>query len=127
MTIMKYCLILSGILLASSMTLLSCNDDFLERQPLDEVGAGSYFTKPMDLEIYMNQYYNASFFPKYPNHGGDYNSDNMVASTPDVRLQGTRTVATTGTIGLGNVRSLNYFLTDDIQLVVFHDFNENKQ
>lgn len=124
---MKNFLKLSSILLASSMTLLSCNDDFLERQPLDEVGAGSYFTKPMDLEIYMNQYYNASFFPKYPNHGGDYNSDNMVASTPDVRLQGTRTVATTGTIGFGNVRSLNYFLTEYKKLEGNHDFNTYKQ
>ncbi|WP_228384130.1 RagB/SusD family nutrient uptake outer membrane protein [Sphingobacteruim zhuxiongii] len=115
------------IMIAGFVTLLSCNDDFLERQPLDEVGADSYFTKPLDLEIYMNQYYNASFFPKYPNHGGDYNSDNMVASVPDIRLQGTRTVTTTGTIGFGNVRSLNYFLTEYKKLEGKHNFDTYKQ
>ena len=64
--IMKNFLKRSSILLLSCAALISCNDDFLERLPLDEVAAEKYFTKPLDLEIYMNQFYNASYFPKYP-------------------------------------------------------------
>lgn len=86
-----------------------------------------YFEKPQDLEIYMNQYYTASFFPKYANHGNDYDSDNLVGSTVNTRLQGTRTVSTTGTIGFGNVRSLNYFLNHYQKLEENHELSTYQQ
>ncbi len=124
---MKNFLKISSILLAGSMTLLSCSDDFLDRKPLVQVPSDLFLKKPADLEIYMNQYYNASFFPKYPNHGGDFNSDNEVGPTPDLRLQGTRTVTTTGSIGFGNVRSLNYFLTETKNMDPSIAFDSYKQ
>src|SRR5690606_20504356 len=39
----------------------------------------------------------------------DFNSDNEITRIPNTTLQGTRTVATTGSIGFGSVRSINYF------------------
>ncbi len=125
--IMKNFLKRSSILLLSCAALISCNDDFLERLPLDEVAAEKYFTKPLDLEIYMNQFYNASYFPKYPNYGADFNSDNMVAAVPDIRLQGTRTVSPTGNMGYANVRSLNYFFKEYKKLEGTHSFDSYKQ
>lgn len=118
---------LSCILLASSLAMTSCNDDFLDRKLLDKVQAEMYFEKPLDLEIYMNQFYSNSFFPKYPNHGGDFNSDNQVGSSVDTRLQGTRTVVSAGTIGFGNVRSLNYFLNNYKKIEGKHDFKTYQQ
>ena len=109
---MKNFITITSLLFTASVTLISCNDSFLDRPPLDEVISDMYFEKPQDLEIYMNQYYSNSFFPKYANHGNDYDSDNLVSSTVNTRLQGTRTVSVTGSIGFGNVRSLNYFLNN---------------
>ncbi|WP_270087471.1 RagB/SusD family nutrient uptake outer membrane protein [Sphingobacterium sp. SYP-B4668] len=117
----------AGLLVASAMIIVSCNDDFLDRQPLDEVISDMYFEKPLDLEIYMNQFYSNAYFPKYQNHGNDYNSDDMVASTVDLRLQGTRTVVTSGTIDFTKVRSLNYFLSNYKKIEGKHDFNTYKQ
>ncbi|WP_352421790.1 RagB/SusD family nutrient uptake outer membrane protein [Proteiniphilum sp.] len=86
----------------------SCND-FLDRYPLDAIGEVSYFTTPSDLRTYMNSFYSTTYFAKYPNHGGDFNSDNQVGTNVDTRLQGTRVVATSGSIGFGWIRRVNYF------------------
>ncbi|GAA4320181.1 RagB/SusD family nutrient uptake outer membrane protein [Compostibacter hankyongensis] len=91
------------------ISLLSCNDDFLQRPPLDEVTELDYFKNPDDLKTYVNQFYNSSMFPRYNNYGNDFDSDNEIGATPDTRLQGTRTVATSGSISFTNVRSINYF------------------
>ncbi|QBQ42632.1 RagB/SusD family nutrient uptake outer membrane protein [Sphingobacterium psychroaquaticum] len=124
---MKKFLYISSILVGGCLALISCNDDFLERKLLDKVQANMYFEKPLDLEIYMNQFYSNALFPKYQNHGNDFDSDNEVGATVDTRLQGTRTVVTTGTIGFGNVRSLNYFLNNYKKVEGKHDFNTYKQ
>ncbi|PRD56591.1 RagB/SusD family nutrient uptake outer membrane protein [Sphingobacterium gobiense] len=125
MMIMKTLIKMIG--LASLFFLMACNDDFLERPPLDQVASDRFFEKPKDLETYVNQYYNATFFPKYANHGNDYDSDDLVGPTVNTRLQGTRPVLTTGTIGFGNVRSINYFMTHYKKIEEFHDFDSYKQ
>ncbi len=51
--------------LAALLSVIACNDDFLERPPLDQVASEMFFEKPKDLETYVNQYYNATFFTKY--------------------------------------------------------------
>lgn len=89
--------------------LSGCNEDFLQRNPLDAVTSPDYFKSPNDLKAYVNQYYSNTFFPKYANFGNDYNSDNQITTTVDQRLEGTRTVSTSGTIDFGYVRSINYF------------------
>lgn len=107
--------------------LMACNDDFLDRPPLDQVASDRFFEKPKDLETYVNQYYNTTFFPKYANHGNDYDSDDLVGPTVNTRLQGTRPVVTTGSIGFGNVRSINYFMTHYKKIEEFHEFDSYKQ
>ncbi len=89
--------------------LTSCNDDFLNRYPLDAIGEVSYFTTPSDLRTYMNSFYSTTYFAKYPNHGADFDSDNQVGTNVNTRLQGTRVVATSGSIGFGWIRRVNYF------------------
>jgi len=96
-------------LITSILFFSACNDEFLERKPLDQVGSELYFKKPNDLKAYVNQYYSNTFFPRYNNYGNDFDSDNEIQSTVDRRLEGSLTVATSGSIGFGNVRSLNYF------------------
>lgn len=124
---MKNFITITSLLFTASVTLISCNDSFLDRPPLDEVISDMYFEKPQDLEIYMNQYYSNSFFPKYANHGNDYDSDNLVSSTVNTRLQGTRTVSVTGSIGFGNVRSLNYFLNNYQKIEENHELSTYQQ
>lgn len=102
----KTCLYFSLLLV---MGLTACNEDFLDRYPLDEISEVSYFTTPEDLKTYMNGFYSTSYFAKYPNHGADFDSDNQVGTNVNDRLQGTRVVATSGSIGFGWIRRVNYF------------------
>ncbi len=101
----------TNILIAfiGAVMLTGCDADFLERTPLDAVTAPNYFKNPNDLKAYVNQYYSNSFFPRYGVHGNDFDSDNQISAAPDRRLEGTRTISTSGSISFGNVRSINYF------------------
>src|SRR5690606_31773999 len=83
--------------------LQACDPDFLNRTPLDAVATPDFFKTPDELRTYMNTFYSAANFPKYANHGSDFNSDIQTAGSPDSRLQGTRTIATSGSIGFGDV------------------------
>lgn len=105
----------------------SCKEDFLHRPPLDKVTDVHFFRNPNDLKVYVNQYYNNSIFPIYKDHGNDFNSDNQVSSNPDLRLQGTRTIATSGSIDFGNVRSINHFFDHYKVVEENHEFEEYKQ
>jgi hypothetical protein len=96
-------------ILLSVVFLIACNDDFLQRPPLDQVTSVHYFKTPGDLRAYVNQFYSAANFPKYEDHGNEFNSDNQVGPNPDIRLQGTRVITTSGSIGFGAVRNINYF------------------
>jgi len=105
---MKYFKIIMSFI-AVTITFTACKDDFLQRSPLDEVASLNFFKNPNDLKAYVNQYYNNTFFPQYNNHGSDFDSDNEIRITVDQRLEGTRTVSTSGSIDFGSVRSINYF------------------
>lgn len=89
--------------------LISCDSDYLNRYPLDSISDATYFKTPEDLKTYMNRFYGTSFFTKPHDHGADLNSDNQVGSNVDTRLQGTRVVSTSGSIGFGWIRRVNYF------------------
>lgn len=113
--------------IASAFGLSACNDGFLDRYPLDAVASDVYFQKPNDLKAYVNQYYSQSYFPKYANHGSDYDSDVQVQSTVNTRLEGTRVVSTTGSIGFGAVRSINYFFDNYERVAENYELDEYKQ
>lgn len=91
------------------LMLSACEKNFLDRKPLDQVGASDYFKAPKDLETYVNQFYNNASFPISSGYGLDYNSDNAVATNFDGRLAGTRTLDGAGAISFSRVRSVNYF------------------
>lgn len=113
--------------IAGIFSLSACNDDFLDRYPLDAVASDAYFQKPNDLKAYVNQYYSQTYFPKYANHGSDYDSDIQIQSTVNTRLEGTRVVSTTGSIGFGAVRSINYFFDNYERVAENYDLDEYKQ
>ena len=51
----------------------ACNDDFMERYPLDKINDSNYWQSNSDVEMYANQF--------YPHIGGwslDINSDDLV-------------------------------------------------
>lgn len=107
MRVMKKLHLYFSLLLVIGLT--ACNEDFLDRYPLDAISDVNYFTTPEDLETYMNSFYSTTYFAKYPNHGADFDSDNQVGTNVNSRLQGTRVVSTSGTIGFSWIRRVNYF------------------
>lgn len=104
---MKKIKIIIGVL--ALFMLHACKKDFLDRKPLDQVGALDYFKSPKDLETYINQFYNNTSFPISPEFGRDYNSDNSVGTNFDETLAGTRTLDAADPISFSRVRSVNYF------------------
>ena len=115
------------LMIASWAILSSCDDDFLDRYPLDRPSDAVFFYKSTDLQIYMNQFYCMRSFPNYwawvynpggqqnsyPGGDDDYNSDIIVDSrTLDTRLSGGRNATNTGpwnTESWGWIRRINYF------------------
>ena len=101
----------------------ACNDDFLDRDPLDAVSDASFFNTAADLQSYVNQFY-SSTLPRYIYTGGalgaanvglDLNSDLMVQNdNPRLLQEGASSLApvtsSTWTSGYSNIRSLNYFM-----------------
>lgn len=122
---MKRTYLYFSILLIIGLT--ACNEDFLDRYPLDAISEVSYFTTPEDLETYMNSFYSTSYFAKYPNHGADFDSDNQVGTNVNTRLQGTRVVATSGSIGFGWIRRVNYFFDNYKTVEEGYDLSDYQQ
>lgn len=100
------------------IVLNSCDKEFLNKYPQDEVTTLSYWKTPKDLELYVNQ-----FYPEFPGfsvgaqNAGifsiDNNSDNMVPAAFNSTLGGTRTIpASGGGWSWENIRSVNIFLSN---------------
>ena len=98
---------------------LSCNDDFLEKKPLEDITPDKFFGTARDLQIYVN-----NFYDELPYHGSGYNvgtfddddnSDNVLhgeytSSSYNRRLNGETTVPSSGGgYNWGDVRDANYF------------------
>lgn len=105
------------LLLAAS----SCKKDSLLNQiPPTSLSDASFWTSASDLQFYVNQFYSdGSIFPLYiesQTYGPyqiDDNSDNMVNSSPNARLNGQYTVTSNG--GYANwsgIRQVNYFIVN---------------
>ena len=133
---MKYFKIIIFIFIATAI-FSSCQEDLLERYPLDQVSSADFFKQPNDLKIYVNQFYNDALFPVFfgailgnPYRGGadDYNSDNQInGMVLDERLAGTRTVSYSGRVGwdYSYVRKINYFFDNYKKCQA--NFNDYKQ
>ncbi|WP_257668319.1 RagB/SusD family nutrient uptake outer membrane protein [Parapedobacter tibetensis] len=120
----KYCII---IIILLALFNSACDKDFLDRRPLDATTSDVFFETPDQMRVYINTFYNSANFPKYANHGSDYDSDNQVTGTPNQRLQGTRTVATSGSIGFGDVRRINFFFDNYRRVEENHELEEYQQ
>lgn len=94
-------------------SLLACDNDFLDRPPLDAISTDAYWQKAKDLENYVLQYY-----PTLPGHGtyaGGYgypvnHSDDAILATPSAEMNGVRgMVGGRWTSDWANIRSVNIF------------------
>jgi len=114
----KYIGILAIAILASS-----CNDEFLERSPLNSISDGNYWVTPNDLKLYVNNLYNRNDLLAHENGWGsigiygwdaDGGSDSQVRYQYNTRMNGEGTIpASGGGWGQGDwttLRSINYFL-----------------
>ncbi|NLO01048.1 MAG: RagB/SusD family nutrient uptake outer membrane protein, partial [Bacteroidales bacterium] len=45
------------IIIMSLFALMACNDDYLERYPLDAINDASFWNTSSDIEMYVNQFY----------------------------------------------------------------------
>ena len=96
-----------------AIILSACSKEFLNKSPLDQISSNEYWKTATDLQLYVNQFY-ASFPNDTRNEGNliDCNSDNIIETTFDAGLAGTRVVpASGGNWNWSNIRSINYFLT----------------
>ncbi|SHF01677.1 Starch-binding associating with outer membrane [Mariniphaga anaerophila] len=107
--------------------LFACTD-VLDKVPLDEITEKTYWTSASDLELYMNRFY-PGFRGTVNYHELDNNSDNFQPVTPNVVLNGTRSVpATGGGWNWSNIRRINYFLenADKVTEGIKHELNHYK-
>jgi hypothetical protein len=95
------------------ITTLSCNDDFLERFPLDEISDASYWKAASDIEMYANQFYSDLKDPNYI-WQNDNPTDNNGPGSRDAYTWGEYVVpASGGGWGKGDwlgIRRCNYAL-----------------
>lgn len=54
---MKNSLLKYSVILVATMMMVSCNDEFLERFPLDEISAETFWNTENDLKVYNNRIY----------------------------------------------------------------------
>lgn len=124
---MKKLRIIIGIV---ALVLISnaCDDDFLDRSPLDQVGAFDFFKSPGDMETYVNQFYDNAAFPISSEYGRDYDSDNAVSVNVNTWLDGSRTLDGAGGIPFADVRAINYFFDNYTRIdTEQYDFDDYKQ
>lgn len=121
----KSIIVLSFIALILSFH--ACNEDFLDRSPMDQVGSSDFFKSPADLKTYLNQFYNNTSFPISEEYGRDYDSDNAVGTNVNRWLEGSLTLDEAGGISFGRVRSINYFFDHYRQVVPYAQFKDYQQ
>lgn len=109
---MKFIKIASTLVIAF-MILASCEDDFLETPPVDQIDASSFFNTAIDLETYTNSFYD--MLPGQAVYEDDAASDNIVPLVIDERVRGTRIVPVqkgSGGWSWDELRSINFFLAN---------------
>ncbi|MBD5347385.1 MAG: RagB/SusD family nutrient uptake outer membrane protein [Bacteroides sp.] len=122
-------------LAAATLSLSSCNDDFLQQDPIQELAEGSFLKNSSDLPLYLNSLYplyitghqSGNAYEAWAPYGiqgspiayGDLVSDNLVgytgaAGNPINRLDNSFTVPNSGTTTgweWNNLKKVNYFLS----------------
>lgn len=117
-------IIISTIVLAA---ISSCNDDFLDKVPLDDLSENAFFNTSTDLKTYVNGFYEDAL-PRYDYQGGsegslnvflDLNSDvlinnaNITGSLNRVGASGQAGVTSaTWNTQYDRIRRINFFLVN---------------
>lgn len=99
-----------GLLVLAGL-MMSCEKDYLERPPKDQVSAEFFFNTAKDLEVATNDFY--TMLPTTGTYTDDSSSDNIVPLTPADRVRGGRIVPTKRGSGGWNwtrLRDINFFL-----------------
>ena len=99
-----------GLLILACL-FMSCEKDYLERPPKDQVSAEFFFNTATDLEVATNDFY--TILPTTGTYTDDSSSDNIVPLTPADRVRGGRIVPTKRGSGGWNwtrLRDINFFL-----------------
>lgn len=103
--------------LAISVLFVSCNDGFLDKDPLDSLTTARPFQTTAEVEKYLNQFYESAFEGHPGGVAGsgiafnDQIGDNLAGSTPVSRIAGTLSLANASSLGqYTQIRSVNYLL-----------------
>ena len=130
----KYIFIMALIIIASS-----CNDDFLERAPLDAISDASYWKSTNDLKLYVNNLYNRDDLLSQSTGwsigpmgwDADGGSDTQVRPTYNTRMNGEATVPASGggwaTGDWLTLRRINYFMDNYQKVEELTSFDAVKQ
>ena len=97
------------LIIAITAGFYSCSDDFLDKQPLSEITAETFFNTASDLELYTNGFYR--MWPSESIYNGESITDNIIQNELSDEMRGTRLVPTSG--GGWNweyLRDINFFL-----------------
>lgn len=106
------------LIFIAALLVTSCNDDFLERFPTDELSPQTVFSSENDLKTYTNTYY--ALFQGGSDIYGEA-ADNIVKSSIGREILGTRLVPTTDSRwGWSGLRNINFFLTNE-NAITFKD------
>lgn len=93
-------------------SLTACNDEFMERAPLSVLSDATFWRSETDLQIYLNQFYQALGAAYYVDEDC---SDNAQNKTKDKFLWSTYTVTSTSTdydkTSWEQIRNVNYFFS----------------
>jgi len=113
MKMLKFKYVIS-LFLGVSFMILSCEEDYLNRLPKDQISTDQYWETPSDLKLYVNQFY-TSFWdgPTYSYGIPEFEegTDNVISGVDfPQRFAGTRIVPTSGGgWNFVNIRDVNYF------------------
>lgn len=131
----NYIAIISLVLLA-----ISCNDEFMDRVPLDKISDGSYWKSANDLKLYINNLYSRNDLLAREDgwgsigpYGWDANngSDTEIQYNYNTRMNGEGTIPDDGD-GWGNgdwtsLRNINYFMDHYPTVEALTSFDNVKQ
>lgn len=105
----------TGVLtLFTGLSLISCESDFLQKDPITEVTKDNFFNNPQDLETYTNGFYSYISAP-YTDVFSDNISVYTGASNTDNLLRGSLTPANIDGWDWKQLRSINYMIENSVK------------
>ncbi|WP_353196666.1 RagB/SusD family nutrient uptake outer membrane protein [Parapedobacter defluvii] len=92
-------------------TLLSCNNDYLERYPIAELAPENYFRSAAELQNYTNAFYNQLPAALDIHYNNPHQADDEARNTLAAEIQGTReTPSSGGGWDWTELRRINFYL-----------------